>query len=427
MKKLLFAGAGAVLALSTVAVLAQTPGGTFVPQVVLPQVSSINAADLFQDIVNGFPIVGNVYASGAELQAYLGVGTPSRVNSLVGGDASTNTFVHGTAGAQSTSTTPAYDGPTMWGQWSTASSGVTVSQDSTAADLPAGFQDAFKLAHTNTTAGKICTAQEVESVNSTQFQSQTAEADFHAIEGAGYTGGSTFTASIITGTGQNQGLASLEAGTWTGQTSITAAVTPISATTGRYAAFGAAPSGTTEIALQFCYTATTTDTNDYVALAGIQLVRNPAATAFVSSTVGYNDANNLGIPVTAFYREDQAQASVRQERYAYEIADNQTATTYVYAMGQNLTTTSSVFLVPFPVPMWEDPTGTASASTAFGNTATAGSVTACGSTDFSVVTSAATPSVGKVACSSGATGIAGGATQLVSEDTGATVVWSAEF
>ena len=172
----------------------------------IPQVTVINPPDLIKIIPGGAPAPGNVYAPGSLFGATFGVGAPSRGNAVIGGDGTTNLWQRGTAGVSTTSATVAWDSADRWGQWTLSSAGVKVVRDSTAADLPSGYKYAIALTHTTTTAGQVCTGQSIESVNSYQFQGQTAELDFHAATGAGYTGGNTLTAYITYGTGTDEGM-----------------------------------------------------------------------------------------------------------------------------------------------------------------------------------------------------------------------------
>ena len=111
-------------------------------------------------------------------------------------------------------------------------------------------------------------------------------------------------------------------------------------------------------------------------------------------------------------------------RYYYQITDN-TTSTHVYGSGVNTTTSNSLFNIVFPVPMRVAPTATVSATTAFGDTATAGAASAC--TGMTVVASSATVLGFQAQCSAGATVIAGGATTLVGENTAAHFDISADF
>ena len=139
MKKSL--GLLAALAFGVSPLSAQTlPGAAgALPGTWAPQVNTINTSDLFQDVVGGAPQVGNVYANALQVGNY-GAGQPGNnpENTLIGGDAGTNLFQRATSGS-SVTTTITYGGPDRWAYWSGTSTAMTVSQDSTAGDLPTGY------------------------------------------------------------------------------------------------------------------------------------------------------------------------------------------------------------------------------------------------------------------------------------------------
>jgi hypothetical protein len=278
----------------------------------------------------------------------------------------------------------------------------------------------------------VCMLQEVESVNSYAYSGQTAEVDFHATAGANFSAASsTMTVNIITGTSTDEGAAKaafgLNAGGgggsgWTGQANVTLSV-PISTTNNRYTVVAPVPTGTTEMAVAFCFTPVgTASTNDYIALAGIQLTRNSSLTAVAGSSGAVLSANDAR--AKAFVRRPQALETEMQQRYYYQITDN-VANTVPIAMCQATTTAAVVCPIIFPVTMRAAPTATASATTAFGDTATAGTPTAC--TAFAVVASSTSPQAGKVTCTTGATTTAGGGSQLVGANTSANVNFAAEL
>ena len=294
---------------------------------------------------------------------------PSRGNVLIGGDGTTNLWQRGTAGTSTTSATVAWDSADRWGQWALSSAGVKVARDSTAADLPTGYKYAIALTHTNTTGGQICTGQSIESVNTYQFQGSTAELDFHASTGAGYTGGATLTAYITYGTGTDEGL-NLGAFTingggatgFTGGANATVAVIPLSvvSTTGRFAAIASIPATATEMAVAFCYTAGTTDTNDYVALDGIQLIRNAANVKYVSATAGWNCT---AVNCASFDRRTQEVETAMQQRYYWAWAETVSATTASPFMCSAQSSTVAVCKTILPVQLRAAPTVACTAGT----------------------------------------------------------------
>ena len=137
MKKSLYASLGAVAigALALTGVLAQT--------ISVPQVTSIQSTDLFQDIAGGQPTAQSVYAPAPMLGNY-SVSLPGNnpENALIGGDATTNLFQRGTTGS-SVTTTITYGGPDRWAYWSGTNTAMTVSRDSTAGDISTNYQYGF--------------------------------------------------------------------------------------------------------------------------------------------------------------------------------------------------------------------------------------------------------------------------------------------
>lgn len=351
----LLAGLAAILAISAIPALAAPP-----------QVQAVGAGDLFQDVVNGSAQAGNVYASALQLSGY-GYSLPNHVNALIGGDATTNLFQRATTGASVTTTTT-YGGPDRWAYWSGAATAMTVSRDTTAADLPAiSYLAAFKMARTSGQTGVIpvCIAQEVESANSYQFQGQTAEFDFHVTAGSNFSAASSqITAYIITGTGSDEGIAKMAFGLnagggggtgWAGQANAAADVATISTVTGRFAAVGTIPATATEIGVAICFTPVgTAGTNDYIALAGLQLVRNAALASIASSTTA-TDCTTINC--TSFDRRPQGVETMLQYRYYYQITESATSAIVEGSCVSSTTSISNCF-VKFPQAMRIVPTVT---------------------------------------------------------------------
>lgn len=294
-------------------------------------------------------------------------GMPARRNILIGGDAGTNLFQRATTGS-SVTTTLAYGGPDRWAYWSGTNTAMTVSRDTTAGDLQAGFQAAFKMARTSGQTGvvQVCMAQEVETVNAVQLQGQTAELSFYATTGANFSAASSnMTAYIVTGTGSDQGLAGTASmaftlnaggggsGGWTGQANATAAVISLGgvSTSGRYVAIAAIPAGATEVGVALCFTPVgTASTNDYVAFSGIQLVRNPALAGLASATVGYSCAS---VQCSGYDKRQVGEETLLQQRYYYRLTE--TAAITPVAPCAAVDTTHTNCLVQFPAPMRSAP------------------------------------------------------------------------
>ena len=401
--------------------------------ITLPQIQKIGPTDLFQDIVGGVPNAQSQYASSLGLGGFF-LSQATKLNALIGGDAEMNLFQRGTTGASVTGTIT-YGGPDRWAYWSGTNTAMTVSKDTTAADLPANaYAAGFKMARTSGQTGvvPVCMTQEVETVNSVMFQGTTAELDFYATAGSNFSAASNaLTAYIVTGTGTDQGVSTMAfafnaggggSSTWTGQATTVADTATISTTPTRFAAVGVIPAGTTEMAVIFCYTPVgTAGTNDYVALSGIQLTRNASLSSIAASTTAMDCST---ISCSSFDRRLYGLEALMQYRYYYRIVDA-AANTVPVTLCQATTTAAVVCPIQFPVPMRAAPTATASATTAFSDTATAGAPTAC--TAFAVVASSTSATNGKVTCTAGATTTAGGSSQLVGAATNAYVEFSAEL
>lgn len=294
------------------------------------------------------------------VQAAFFNGLPGASNVLIGGDATTNLFQRATTGASET-TTYAYGGPDRWAYWSGTGTAVTVSRDSTAADLQTGYQYAFKMARTSGQTGVVqtCMAQEVESANAYQFAGTTAELDFHATTGANFSAAnSNMTAYIVYGTGADEGMQKLAWGlnaggggstAWTGQANATAAVISLGgvSTAGRYAAIANIPATATEIGVALCYTPVgTAGTNDYIAFGNIQLRRNTANAAFASATVGYA---STAVPLASFERRPSFLEAQYQYRYFYKLTEGAAIQTRAECF--NSDTTHAQCQIYTPVPM----------------------------------------------------------------------------
>lgn len=348
-------------------------------QVPLPYVPNINDNDAFQDIPNGQAYIGNKYATAAQIAGYIG-GLPAKANVLIAGDATQSLNQRGTVTAATTTATYM---PDRWFVFSGTATSASIFVDSTAGDLPAsGYGNSYKLSKTSGQTGVIpvCMAQVIETANVYQLQGQTVELDFHAMSGANFSAASgNITAYIVSGTVANEGAASMAKGinsgtlggaAWTGQANATAAVIPISSTNGRYAAVATIPSAALEVGVAFCFTPVgTAGTNDYVSLAGIQLIRNRSLAANVNATQGFacnSSTGGLGtnagagqVPCSSFDRSRNNEVeALLQYRYAYVVAEG--AATQVRAMCSASTANTTVQCpIRYPVPMRIAPTLTA--------------------------------------------------------------------
>jgi hypothetical protein len=423
-----------LLGLAAVAALIATP--LMAQTVTLPQVQKINPTDLFQDVVNGQPSAQSQFASAVTLIGY-GTSVASKLNVLIGGDAGTNLFQRATTGS-SVTTTITYGGPDRWAYWSGTATAMTVSRDTTAADLPsAAYQAAFKMARTSGQTGVIplCMVQEVETVNAVMFQGTTAELDFYATAGANFSAASNaLTAYIITGTGTDEGVSKMAfqfnaggggSSTWAGQATTVADVATISTNPTRFAAIGVIPAGTTEIAAMFCYTPVgTAGTNDYVALSGIQLTRNAALTSLAAGTTAI-DCNTINC--NSFDRRLNGLEASLQYRYFYKLTE--TAAINPVGPCAAIDTTHTNCWIATPAVMRIAPIGTYVAGFASPTSTTQATLGACSALATAVtVTSAVTATTGAlVTCTATTIPAAGIASFLYSNGGSGTMSFSREL
>lgn len=420
--------AALAVALIATPLLAQT--------VTLPQVQKINAGDLFQDVVNGQANGSAQFASATTILGY-GLSQAARVNALIGGDAGTNLFQRATTGA-SVTTTITYGGPDRWAYWSGTATAMTVSRDTTAADLPAqAYQAAFKMARTSGQTGVIplCMTQEIETTNSIMFQGTTAELDFYATAGANFSAASNaLTAYLITGTGTDEGVSKMAfqfnaggggSSTWAGQATTVADVATISTNPTRFAAVGVIPVTATEIGVMFCYTPVgTAGTNDYVALSGIQLTRNASLTSIAAGTTA-TDCNTINC--SSFDRRLNGLEADLQYRYFFKLTE--TAAVAPVASCAAVDTTHTNCLINFPETMRIAPAATLANGFATPTSTTQATLGACTTLTAATTVTSTVGSTGSflVNCAATTVPAAGVASFLYSNGGTGTISLSAEL
>jgi len=340
-----------------------------------PQIQSIGPADLFQDVVNGVGQAQSYYASISSLAGSVGIGFQN--DFLIGGRADDNLWQVGTTGASVTGTLT-YGGPDMWAYWSGTSTAMTITKSSTAAALPVGSANTFRMQRTAAQTGVIqmCMAQEISSKNSYYLQGKIAELDFNVYTGANFSG-TGVTAYIVTGTSTDEGTVNLAFGLnaggggssgWTGQANATAAIIPLSTVSAAYrvAAVASIPVTATEVAVALCYTPVgTAGTTDALYFDNIELREKGTLSLFVNATAGYvmngsvistplnNGTQYATIP--GYYRrlaEDEAKA---QYAYYYRVNEGATAGN-IQGTGYYDTTTHCSINFTFPQPMYKTPT-----------------------------------------------------------------------
>lgn len=356
MKKTLIAAAFGLFGLTSAALA----------QVAVPQVQSIGPTDLFQDVVRGQPNAQSVYANAALLGNYsASLAGAASDSAIIGGDFNTNTWAHGTT-SPTINTTAAY-GPTDWFMWSGTATNLVATQQTGAADIPANFLASARVTRSSTGVVQSCIAQEVESNVAVRFQGQTAEFDFHALAGAGFSdASSSLHAYVVTGTSADEGSSKLAwtinaggggSSGWTGAAVIggtNGLSVPITASWGRYTVAAAIPATAKEIGVALCWTPVgASPTNDYFEFTGAQLVVNSSLASVASSTnvVAPSDTRSK-----SFSRRVASVEIANQERYAFVLNEASTTAGGTFAAGQAPTSTTCTVNIPFPVTMRAAPT-----------------------------------------------------------------------
>lgn len=355
MKKLLILGALG-LALAAPAALAQS----YPP----PLVQQINPNDLFQDIPNGAASAGDVFATAGMLGNYgatLAGNNPENV--LVGGDFGVNLYQDGTT-VSTITTTPTYVAD-QWAAFSGTSTTIAGAQETAAADIPAGFTASERITRSGTGVLQSCVAQEISSADSTRFQGTTAELDFHALAGSGFSAAnSALSVFVLQGTGTDEGMANLAhtinsalgGSFWTGYSASPAANASVTLTTGwnRFTVAVPIASTTTELGVALCWTPVgASPSNDYFEFTGAQLTRNSALTSVAGTTGAALNPND--VRAKAYSRQPYQVEVARQLQYYWRQTEAASDSSY-YGTCQATGSTTANCIMQFPVRMFKAPT-----------------------------------------------------------------------
>ena len=355
-------------------------------QVQIPQVQQINSNDLFEDIPQGNVHAGNQYAPAALLGTYsqtLAGGNAE--NALIGGDFTTgqNLWQRGVTGAATT--TAVIYGADRWAGLSGTSTTFTQSQQTGAADVPSAYGASNRVARTGSGVVLTCVGQEVPTAGSYRFQNQTAEFDFHALAGSGFSPASdNITATISYGTGTDEGASALfytATGGTIGATGFANGVAfsqtvPISTVWSRYSIVAPIPATATEIGVTLCFKPVgSSPSSDYFEFAGAQLVPNSSLSG-VAGTAGallnINDAR-----AKSFVRRPVNQEATLQLAYYWEQDEAASdLTTYGWCQGGAAATAGAQCVMQFPVKMRAVPTLSYTAGTIAATVGTSGAANA---------------------------------------------------
>jgi hypothetical protein len=346
--------------LAFVAALGLFGGGYAVSQVInIPQVTAIGSTDLFQDIVGGNPQAGNVYASANLLGNYsASLAGNNPTNDLIGGDMTSNLFQDGTT--VSTITTSATYVADQWAAFSGTSTTIAGAQETGASDIPAGYGASLRITRSGAGILQSCVAQIIPNDNVLRYQGGTAEVDFHALAGSGFSAAnSVLNVLLVTGTGTNDSMANLAktinsalSGTaWAGAVTLTVPVT-ISTVWTRYTAAFPVAATATELGVAFCWTPVgTSPSSDYWEFTGAQLTPNSALATVAGAAGAALNPNDTR--AKSFYRRPQMTEANLQ--YAFYWRQNE-STDNIYGVCQETGSTAANCFMTFPVPMFKVPT-----------------------------------------------------------------------
>lgn len=272
-------------------------------------------------------------------------GAQGVVNSLIGTDYGLNPFQRGTSSAASThiAATLAY-GPDQTWFIGGASSSIDWSQQTAVADRPSRYVGSMRMQRTaaNTDVAPVCWGHVLTTKESVRFQGHTAFLELWALKGANYSGGAvTITLAYATG-GPDQTAANFAAGSWTNQTTATAATVATGVTAGstftptatwtRYFAAYTIPAlittnEVTQIGVKFCWTPSgTAGANDWIEITGTQI-----------------EVNDTGSP-GAYDHQPASLINVRAQKFLQVFAEP--ASGIGVGMGSSASTTTCSVTIP---------------------------------------------------------------------------------
>jgi hypothetical protein len=350
---------GVALALAALCVpaLAQnptgSPGGHFFPLVGTEQYNL------------NYPCTTSCFDTTADIGAYVGSQPGSNSeNELIAGDFTQNLFQDG-ASIGTITTTPTYVAD-QWFAFSGTATTIGGAQETGASDIPLNYGASLRITRSGAGVLQSCVAQEIRTANSIRFQGQTAEVDFHALAGSGFSAASSaLKVLVVTGTGTDEGSANLAhtintalAGSnWTGAATLTVPVT-ISSTWNRYSAVFPIPAAATEIGVALCFTPVGgSPSSDYFEFTGAQLVPNAALTSVAGTTGAALSVNDKR--AKSFNRRiavDEAQFQYAFYQRTNEPASTNAGAAAIYAPCRATSTTAATCLFSFPLAFWKVPT-----------------------------------------------------------------------
>jgi hypothetical protein len=215
--------------------------------------------------------------SPAKAQLTATYANPNFLNLLDNGNF--NTYQRGTTAVTGISNTATYHAD-RWAAFGGASSSITLTNVTAGVPLPFTNAERLQRAAANSNTAAIQLVEEISSADSIPMAGQQVVLSFWAKADGNFSAASgNMTASVVSGTGTDEGLATLISG-WTGAATPVTGSVAITSTWTRYAVTGTIGTTATELAVELGFTPVgTAGTTDGIEVTGVQLERgnNPSA------------------------------------------------------------------------------------------------------------------------------------------------------
>jgi len=253
----------------------------------LNNASNTGTANLTLD-ASGNATVGNTLVMGSSFKR----------NRVINGNMAV--WQRGTGSSGNLTASPTYVSADRW-----AAEGVTSSTFIQSTSVPTAIaQYSGKLQRNSgvTNTGNLILSQAFETVNSYDMAGQSATLSFYAKAGANFSAsGNTLNFNVFFGQGTDQSVSSMRSNSWTNQTNSGSSVS-LTTTWTRYTFVVSVPAGTTQVGMQFYFTATgTAGADDSFYITGVQL--------------------EVGSVATPYERQIYSEQLAQCQRYYYKVAN----------------------------------------------------------------------------------------------------------
>ena len=252
--------------------------------------------------------------------------------------------------AVGTGTSGTFGPDRFYGYTGTASLWNTSQVTTGAYDFP--YANRLQRIAGQTSTSPLYWRQIVETANCIDLSGQTVTLSFYATAGANYSGGSS-AVGIFTGTGADQGTASLNTAVWTGLVlPLNSTFTPTTSRT-RFTFTATLASVVQELAIGITYTGSgTAGANDYIDITGVQLESGTVATPFERQIYGTQLAMcqryyYVGLNAVYGYPSPSTGGFALDQRYDFKTTMRTTPTVVTnYSVQSNITSIAPQTRVP---------------------------------------------------------------------------------